>query len=238
MKISQVFPSKYLTAADLNGKSFTLAIKAVTLEEMVTHDSKKVQKPVAWFEKAQKGFVMNSTNAHIVVALYGDDTDGWIGKRITLYPTKVRAFGEMQDCIRVREEIPATPKPVAQAAQVDERSDLDDDEDVADFDGDDLNITIDPETGEIMSADESLWEPNSPVSSKPGRISPAQMTRLHVLGADVYGKNWDAERGKLVSEVTNGGATSAKELTPQEADVLIRSLEAELKPVRNGKVAA
>ena len=40
MLISSVFPSKYLTAADLNGKPYTLTIKTVTLEEMVTHDAK------------------------------------------------------------------------------------------------------------------------------------------------------------------------------------------------------
>lgn len=134
MKISQVFPSKYLTAADLNGKQFTLTIKRVTVEEMITHDNKKVNKPVVWFDKAQKGFVMNVTNAHIIVALYGDETDDWKGKRITLYPTKVRAFGEMQDAIRVREEVPALQKPVAQAPSVEEPSGLDDDEDVADYD--------------------------------------------------------------------------------------------------------
>lgn len=134
MKISQVFPSKYLTASDLNGKPFTLTITKVTMEEMITHDNKKVQKPVVWFEKATKGFVLNVTNAKIIVALYGDETNDWRGKRITIYPTKVRAFGEMQDAIRVREELPATPKPVAQAAQVEESSDLDDLEDVADYD--------------------------------------------------------------------------------------------------------
>jgi hypothetical protein len=134
MKISQVFPSKYITAADLNGKSFTLTIRTVTLEEMQTHDNKQVRKPVVWFEKAEKGFVMNVTNAHIIVALYGDETSGWTGKRITLYPTKVKAFGAMQDAIRVREEIPAQPKPAATAPQVEEQTGLDDDEDVTDYD--------------------------------------------------------------------------------------------------------
>jgi len=134
MKISDVFPSKYLTAADLDGKSYTLTIRTVTLEEMITHDNKKVQKPVCWFANAQKGFVMNVTNAHIIVALYGDETASWTGKRITLYPTKVKAFGTYQDAIRVREEIPSTPKPVAQAAQVEEQSGLDDMEDLTDYD--------------------------------------------------------------------------------------------------------
>lgn len=132
MKISQVFPSKYLIAADLNGKSFTLHIKTVTLDDMVTHDNKKVKKPVVWFVEAKKGLVINVTNAKIIVALYGDETDGWTGKSIAIYPTRVKAFGEMQDCIRVREELPATPKPVATAVQVEEPSELDDAEDYTD----------------------------------------------------------------------------------------------------------
>lgn len=132
MKISQVFPSKYVAAADLNGKPVTLTIKNVTQEEMLTHDNQKVKKPVVWFEKAIKGFVLNRTNAMIIAALYSDETDNWPGNRITIYPTQVRAFGKMQDCIRVREEIPAQPKPQAQAAQVEERAEIDDDEDIAD----------------------------------------------------------------------------------------------------------
>lgn len=131
VKISQVFPSKFVAAADLNGKTVTLTIMGVTLEKMVTHDQKKVEKPVVWFERATKGFVLNLTNAKIIAALYGDETDEWGSKRISIYPTQVRAFGKMQDAIRVREEIPALPKPVAQAATVEEPT-IDDDEDVAD----------------------------------------------------------------------------------------------------------
>ena len=134
MKVSVIFPSKYLTAADLNGKTFTLRIKAVTLEEMVTHENKKVKKPVVWFEAAQKGFVLNVTNGKIIAALYGDETDDWTGKRIAIYPTKVKAFGTYQDAIRVREELPATSKPVATATRTEEDSDLDDPEDVTDYD--------------------------------------------------------------------------------------------------------
>lgn len=134
MKISVIFPSKYVKAADLNGKPVTLTIKSVTMEEMVTHDNKKANKPVVWFERATKGFVINLTNALIIAALYGDETDNWTGKRITIYPTQVKAFGKMEDCIRVRQEVPAQPKPQAQAATVEERAEIDDDEDVADYD--------------------------------------------------------------------------------------------------------
>lgn len=133
MLISKVFPSKYVAAADLNGKTVTLTIKTVTMEEMITHDNKKANKPVVWFEKATKGFVLNLTNAKIIAHLYGDDTDLWTGSRISIYPTRIKAFGQMQDAIRVREEVPATAKPVATAPQVEERTDIDDDEDVTDF---------------------------------------------------------------------------------------------------------
>jgi len=133
VKISQVFPSKYVKAEDLQGKTVTLTIKAVTMEEMTTHDNKTAVKPVVWFEKATKGFVMNLTNALIIKNLYGDETDNWPGQRIAIYPTRVKAFGKMQDCIRVREEIPAIAKPVAQASETETPTGLDDDEDVTDF---------------------------------------------------------------------------------------------------------
>lgn len=148
MKISQVFPSKYVAAADLNGKTVTLTIQRVTLEEMKDHDNKMIKKPVVWFEKATKGLVLNVTNAKIIANLYGDETDDWKGKRIGIYPTRVQAFGKPQDAIRVREEIPAMSKPVATAAQVEERSGLDDDEDVADFD---------PHGSDY----EGMWEPTA-----------------------------------------------------------------------------
>jgi hypothetical protein len=228
MKVADLFPTRFIASADLNGKSFILTIRSVTLEDMQSHDNKTVTKPVAWFTNAAKGLVLNRTNCMIIADLHGMDTDDWVGKQIVIHATKVRAFGKMEDAIRVKPEIPpAQPKPTVNAAQAEEPSGLDDDDDG-------LDITLDPETGEIRSADEALWEPNAPVTAKPNRLSPAQMTRLNVLGVDVHGKRWDAERPQLVSEVTNGAATSCKELTPDEATLLIRQLEAELKHARNG----
>lgn len=145
MKISKVFPSKYVAAADLNGKTVPLTIARVTMEEMITHDNKKVSKPVVWFEKATKGLVLNLTNAKIIATLYGDETDAWAGERISIYPTRVKAFGVMQDAIRVKEEIPAQPKPAAQAATTEETAEIDDGEDVTDF--------------ESHVTDEHMWEP-------------------------------------------------------------------------------
>lgn len=216
MLISATYPSKYLTAGDLDGKSFTLTIHTVTLEEMVTHDNKKVQKPVCWFEKAQKGFVMNVTNARVIVALYGDETSEWSGKRITIYPTKVKAFGSFQDAIRVREEIPAAPKPPAQAAQVEETTGLDDDEDVADFE-DEGNDGGPNSSG----PDGNLWEPDT----GPERATQDRLDHLDKLGKARYGAEWEAKLPKLVEAITTGATTVAAQLRPAECERLIKGIE-------------
>ena len=127
MNVHDLFPTRFIAAADLNGKSFTLTIRNVTLEDMQSHDNKTVTKPVAWFTNAAKGMVLNRTNTMVIADLYGPETDAWAGKRITIYATQVRAFGKMEPAIRVRPEVPAPPK--ATEVPVDEPSGLDDDED-------------------------------------------------------------------------------------------------------------
>jgi hypothetical protein len=132
MKISTLFPSKYVKAADLEGRTVTLTIRGLTVEEM-GHGSEKERVPVLYFEVTKKGLVLNRTNAVIIAALYGDETDNWVGQRISIYPTKVRAFGAMKDAIRVREQVPPPPKP-AQAPQVEEPTGMDEEEDHEDDD--------------------------------------------------------------------------------------------------------
>lgn len=132
MKVSKLFPNKYVKAAELNGKTVTLTIARLTVEEM-GHGNEKEQKPVLHFNKATKGLVLNRTNAMTIAGLYGDETDDWVGKRINIYPTRIRAFGAMQDTIRVREEIPAEPKPQSPSHEVEEASEIDDAEDVTDI---------------------------------------------------------------------------------------------------------
>src|SRR6185436_3542211 len=97
--------------------------------------AEKEKKPVLYFQKATKGLVLNRTNAMTIAGLYGDEADEWGGKRISIYPTRIRAFGAMQDTIRVREEIPAVPKPLAQSAHEEEVAEIDDAEDVTDMEG-------------------------------------------------------------------------------------------------------
>lgn len=131
VKISKLFPSKYVKAADLGNKPVTLTIKTLKVETL-GHGAEQEQKPVLYFEKATKGLVLNRTNAMTIASLYGDESEEWVGKRVTLFATTVRAFGKTQDTIRVKEEVPAQPRPQAQAAPHVEEAEIDDAEDVLD----------------------------------------------------------------------------------------------------------
>lgn len=106
MNIFQVFPSNYLRAGDLNGRPYTLTIARFVVEQMGRDEE---EKPVVYFDSADKGLVLNRTNAFTIADLYGPETDDWVGKRITIYPTRVRAFGKEQDAIRVKAAIPSAP---------------------------------------------------------------------------------------------------------------------------------
>ena len=100
MKINQAFPSKYVAAVDMGGLARVLTISQITMETIGQdgHDTK----PVLYFQGAQKGMVLNKTNANVITILYGEETDNWIGKQIELYPTQTDFRGEIVDCIRCR----------------------------------------------------------------------------------------------------------------------------------------
>lgn len=119
MDVRLLFPTLYLAAADLNGNDVPLTIAALEVEELRVKDGDSEHRPVLYFEetkarakgnpKKEKRLVLNKTNAMTIAKMYGTETDNWVGKRITLYPTEVFAFGETKECIRVRS---TAPKPV------------------------------------------------------------------------------------------------------------------------------
>ena len=97
MNIHKAFPSTYLKAADLEGHEFT-----VVISKMVSTDVGDDTKPVIYFENAEKGLVLNKTNALEIAAAYGDETDSWSGEEIVLYSAKVQYQGRTVDGIRIR----------------------------------------------------------------------------------------------------------------------------------------
>lgn len=110
MKISAAFPSNYLKCEDLSGQPRIVTIRACVLE-WLGQGKDKEQKPVLYFEKGPKGLALNKTNATTIAKAYGDDTAGWPGRVVELYPARVEFKGDTVDAIRVR-----TPDPAPAAA--------------------------------------------------------------------------------------------------------------------------
>ena len=97
MKVSEIFRSNYLRAADLNGKDVDYKVERVEWKELGNDE-----KAVVYFRNNERGLVLNKTNAATIADSYGDDMDDWVGKSIILFPTRVDFQGQMRDAIRVR----------------------------------------------------------------------------------------------------------------------------------------
>lgn len=110
-----LYPSLYVSAPDLKGKDVTVTISATNAEELMLQGGKKGKKKlILSFKEAKKKLVCNVTNANTLVDLYGTRAEDFVGKRITIYPTKANFGGKMVDAVRIRDKVPGanTPKNV------------------------------------------------------------------------------------------------------------------------------
>lgn len=127
MRISSAFPSKYLKAADLQGRNVR-----VVMSDVEMHDFDDDHKPVLFFQDKEKGLVLNKTNANNIAAIYGDPTEGWTGKEVILFEAMVDFQGRSVAAIRVRAPQPkdhkSESKPAAGggAGHVQAHDDMDD----------------------------------------------------------------------------------------------------------------
>jgi len=115
MNYHSMFPSLRIAAEDLGGRDHVVTIAKVIAAEEVGVTKEK--KPILYFANQPKGLVLNKTNAKRIAKLYGPNTEGWIGKPVTLYPSECDFQGETVPCVRVRESAPAmtAPQPAAPA---------------------------------------------------------------------------------------------------------------------------
>lgn len=99
----------FIFAFDLNGKDVTVTISRVEAGTLTGQGGRKAKKPVVYFEGKEKGLALNATNAKTIAALYGNYTEKWVGRQITLYPATTQMNGETVECIRVRPSAPKAP---------------------------------------------------------------------------------------------------------------------------------
>lgn len=106
------FLGEYITAAELVGKTPTLTINKVVLEKVESlkivdseeGGGKMKDRIVIYFResKSGRGWLLNRTNAEALKAMWGRETNDWIGKRVTLFAQQVRVGRKMEPGIRVK----------------------------------------------------------------------------------------------------------------------------------------
>lgn len=92
----ELYPGRFLKAADFKGKPVTLKISEVRIEELVGDKGPQVKGVIA-FERTEKQLALNKTNGICLKEMFGKKVQEWVGKRVTLFPSQ----WDGEDCIRV-----------------------------------------------------------------------------------------------------------------------------------------
>jgi hypothetical protein len=107
MHIDQLYPSRFLRCADLNGKPMRVTISGIAREDVGGEP-----KVIMSFTDGTKQLILNKTNARAVARILGDETRVWNGHDIMLVPAQVDFKGDIVDAIRVK-AAPARKPPTA-----------------------------------------------------------------------------------------------------------------------------
>lgn len=116
----QEFYANYLGGWSFANGDQILTIKDVEEAEVRGKDSGTEVKLTVTFQETDLPLILNRTNADMIAKVTGCSYTGdWIGKQIKIGSSKVRAFGDVWDAVRVRDEkvTTASTEP-ATAAQI------------------------------------------------------------------------------------------------------------------------
>lgn len=102
----------YLGSWDLEDKEErVLTIKKIGNKEVFNPSSNSKETCMVCEFTQGKPMILNTTNNKSIQKTYHSPyIEDWIGKQIIVYVTKIKAFGEYIDCLRIRERIPAEDK--------------------------------------------------------------------------------------------------------------------------------
>lgn len=104
----------YIGAFELMNGDGTTNEMVVTIEGVKKEELKNAEKNqgMVMYIKGQKPMIVNSVNAKAITKALGSPfVEDWIGKNITLYVIKIRAFGENMEALRVRDVAPKIKLP-------------------------------------------------------------------------------------------------------------------------------
>jgi hypothetical protein len=100
--VLKMFDSKLFCAGDIpEGKTLTLTVAKVERGPVKSAAGEEM-KPFVSFSDFPKPLALNKTNANKIIAKYGADVDGWIGKAITFKESVTTFNGQEVPCVRVQ----------------------------------------------------------------------------------------------------------------------------------------
>jgi len=87
-----------------------LTISKIDTSKVKNQDGREETCLICHFNESDKPMILNKTNCKIIEKIYNSPhVQDWIGKRVQIYATKVKAFGQMADALRIRDFMPKSP---------------------------------------------------------------------------------------------------------------------------------
>lgn len=93
----QLYPGRFIKAAELLGKKVTVTISDVELEDLQGEDGANKTKAIISFKESPKKLVACKTNGLCIKEMFGKELANWVGKRVTLFEDVWNG----EPCIRV-----------------------------------------------------------------------------------------------------------------------------------------
>jgi hypothetical protein len=104
--------TNYLGSWDVVDKELILTIKNIETKKVSTPDGKTEELPVMTFTEDYKPMILNATNFKNIAKAHGSNfIEDWIGKKVSIYITSVKAFGSVVDALRIKPTAPKVEKP-------------------------------------------------------------------------------------------------------------------------------
>lgn len=124
----------YIGAWSLDGQEVVATIVKVRAGTAPPNPDRPSEKPqrkaIVKLKEFDEELLLNVTNGTTIAKMHGPHVEGWVGKKITLYPTTTKAFGKTVECVRVKPQIPKesvttqkkphAAQPLADASNADE----------------------------------------------------------------------------------------------------------------------
>lgn len=92
-----------------DGGDLVLTIDHVARDDVQNEKGKEKKMTLHFKERDYKPMICNTTNAKAISKAYGSTkVEDWENKKIGIYKATISAFGQTQECLRVREYPPKT----------------------------------------------------------------------------------------------------------------------------------